>query len=75
MYTLSPVPSQVVEALQRQRSRHEVLRLLLEAGQSAHRHTYHLLAALGAELGQWETDYRERIVSMEMLVVGGVRVV
>lgn len=63
-------PAQVIEALQQQRSRHEVLCLLLEAEQSAHRHTHHLLAALGAELDQWDTDVRERTVSIEMLVIG-----
>lgn len=63
-------PAQVIEALQQQRSRHEVLCLLLEAEQSAHRHTHHLLAALGAELDQWDTDVQERTVSIEMLVIG-----
>ena len=75
MCTLSSsvCPVQVIEALQQQRSRHEVLCLLLEAEQSAHRHTHHLLAALGAELGQWDTDVRERTVSMRVSV-GGVGV-
>ena len=69
VYTVPISLVQVIEALQQQRSRHEVLCLLLEVGLSAHRHTHHLLAALGAELRQWDSACKERTVSMEILLV------
>lgn len=69
--TLYPSTSplvQLIDSLQRQRSRHEALCLLLEIELASHHHTHNLLAALGATLGEWDSACRERTVSVETVL-------